>query len=113
MSPLRCYVYPEGLARFATEGYDTDDLERRCAHLTNHSLNKHSSSFDGSADLDAGAQPIRIPMPIRIRIHMPIRMPIPMPMPMLMPVHMHMHMLMHIHMHMQARSALSLPSASV
>lgn len=54
--PLRCYVYPEGLARFATESYDTDDLDVRCAHLTNYSLNKHSAAFDGHADADAGSK---------------------------------------------------------
>ena len=40
--PLTCYLYDEGLARFATEPYGTSDLDRRCMHLTNYSLNKHS-----------------------------------------------------------------------
>jgi len=43
--PLTVYQYNEGLARFATEKYTLDDIEGRCAHLTNYSLNKHSASF--------------------------------------------------------------------
>ena len=40
--PLVVYLYGEGLARFATEQYDTSKLDERCGHLTNYSLNKHS-----------------------------------------------------------------------
>jgi len=43
--PLTCYLYDDGLARFATELYGTSDLDRRCMHLTNYSLNKHSRNF--------------------------------------------------------------------
>jgi len=52
--PLTCYLYDEGLARFATEPYGTSDLDRRCMHLTNYSLNKHSRNFvrNVNEDLD-------------------------------------------------------------
>ena len=43
--PLTCYLYDEGLARFATEPYSTSALDERCGHLTNYSLNKHSDKF--------------------------------------------------------------------
>ena len=56
VQPLRCYVYEEGLARFSTEVYSTEDLERRCAHLTNYSLNKHAAGFDASQADDTGSK---------------------------------------------------------
>ena len=43
--PLVCYLYNEGLGRFATEPYTTRDIETRTAHLTNYAINKHSSAF--------------------------------------------------------------------
>ncbi|KAM9597462.1 tubulin polyglutamylase TTLL6 [Trichechus inunguis] len=46
--PLRIFVYNEGLARFATTSYSypcTDNLDDICMHLTNYSINKHSSNF--------------------------------------------------------------------
>ncbi|XP_017654908.1 tubulin polyglutamylase TTLL6 [Nannospalax galili] len=46
--PLRVFVYNEGLARFATTSYShpcTDNLGDICMHLTNYSINKHSSNF--------------------------------------------------------------------
>ncbi|KAF5915929.1 hypothetical protein HPG69_003002 [Diceros bicornis minor] len=46
--PLRIFAYNEGLARFATTSYShpcTDNLEDICMHLTNYSINKHSSNF--------------------------------------------------------------------
>uniref|UniRef100_A0A4X1UMZ9 Tubulin tyrosine ligase like 6 n=1 Tax=Sus scrofa TaxID=9823 RepID=A0A4X1UMZ9_PIG len=46
--PLRVFVYNEGLARFATTSYShpcTDNLDDICMHLTNYSINKHSSNF--------------------------------------------------------------------
>jgi hypothetical protein len=49
--PLTVYIYHEGLARFATEKYDMDEIDNRCRHLTNYSLNKYSAKFaknDGS-----------------------------------------------------------------
>ena len=43
--PLTVYLFEEGLGRFATEKYTIDDIDQRCMHLTNYSLNKHSSNF--------------------------------------------------------------------
>ncbi|MBW00990.1 Tubulin polyglutamylase TTLL6, partial [Eschrichtius robustus] len=46
--PLRIFVYDEGLARFATTSYShpcPDNLDDICMHLTNYSINKHSSNF--------------------------------------------------------------------
>ena len=40
INPLRLYVYDEGLARFASEAYDTSDLKNIFSHLTNYSINK-------------------------------------------------------------------------
>lgn len=48
VSPLRIYIYKEGLARFATEEYtqpDSKNMKNICQHLTNYSVNKHSKNF--------------------------------------------------------------------
>ncbi|XP_074080303.1 tubulin polyglutamylase TTLL6 isoform X3 [Macrotis lagotis] len=52
--PLRIFVYKEGLARFATTSYSnpsSDNVDDICMHLTNYSINKHSSNFvrDGNS----------------------------------------------------------------
>ncbi|XP_069884382.1 tubulin polyglutamylase TTLL6 isoform X3 [Dipodomys merriami] len=52
--PLRIFVYNEGLARFATTSYSNpciDNLDDICMHLTNYSINKHSTNFidDGNS----------------------------------------------------------------
>jgi tubulin polyglutamylase TTLL6/13 len=53
ISPLRVYVYRDGLARFATHKYDkpsdknTDDL---FMHLTNYAINKESEAFVQNTD---------------------------------------------------------------
>ncbi|XP_020853275.2 tubulin polyglutamylase TTLL6 isoform X1 [Phascolarctos cinereus] len=52
--PLRIFVYKEGLARFATTSYSnpsSENLDDICMHLTNYSINKHSSNFvrDGNS----------------------------------------------------------------
>ncbi|XP_035157206.2 tubulin polyglutamylase TTLL6 isoform X3 [Callithrix jacchus] len=55
--PLRIFVYNEGLARFATTSYSrpcTDNLDNICMHLTNYSINKHSSNF--SRDAHSGSK---------------------------------------------------------
>lgn len=46
INPLRLYVYDEGLARFASEEYDTTDLKNIFSHLTNYSINKKHISKD-------------------------------------------------------------------
>ena len=45
--PLRCYLFKEGLVRFATDKYSCDlkELHNVYAHLTNSSINKFSPSF--------------------------------------------------------------------
>ncbi|CAL2044843.1 unnamed protein product [Caenorhabditis brenneri] len=46
--PLVCYVYSEGLARLASQPYDTSassSESNEFVHLTNYSINKNSTSF--------------------------------------------------------------------
>ena len=48
MNPLRAYIYHEGLARFATEEYNSplgSNLNDLCMHLTNYAINKDSDDF--------------------------------------------------------------------
>ena len=48
INPLRIYMYEDGLARFATQKYQTDYANIKTAkyvHLTNYSLNKFSANF--------------------------------------------------------------------
>ena len=47
ISPLRIYVYSDGLVRLASEPYclHFDDPEALCAHLTNFAINKESPEF--------------------------------------------------------------------
>jgi hypothetical protein len=48
INPLRIYVYEEGLARFATEEYDSsgyDSENKKYQHLTNYSINKKNEDF--------------------------------------------------------------------
>ncbi|XP_039083591.1 tubulin polyglutamylase TTLL6 isoform X3 [Hyaena hyaena] len=55
--PLRIFAYKEGLVRFATTSYShpcTDNLDDVCMHLTNYSINKHSSNF--IRDAQAGSK---------------------------------------------------------
>ena len=49
-SPLKIYLYEEGLVRFASEEYNIEDnnMHNRFMHLTNYSVNKCSSRFDKS-----------------------------------------------------------------
>ena len=44
--PLRVYVFKEGLARFATEGYTSvRSKKNKFVHLTNYSINKKSQKY--------------------------------------------------------------------
>ncbi|EMP33772.1 Tubulin polyglutamylase TTLL6, partial [Chelonia mydas] len=55
--PLRIFVYNEGLARFATSAYSDpshSNLDDVCMHLTNYSINKHSTNF--VQDEDSGSK---------------------------------------------------------
>ena len=47
IDPMRIYIFEEGIARFATEQFSTSDtsMGNRFMHLTNYSVNKHSSNF--------------------------------------------------------------------
>lgn len=53
MSPLRVYVYKDGLARLATEQYEkpTDkNVGNLFMHLTNYAINKVSENFEFNED---------------------------------------------------------------
>lgn len=54
-NPLRIYLYPDGLARFASAKYSSDDrdLRDRYMHLTNYSINKLSSQYTANEDANA------------------------------------------------------------
>ncbi len=44
--PLRIYVFKEGLARFATEGYTASrNKKNKFVHLTNYSINKKNAKY--------------------------------------------------------------------
>lgn len=48
VQPLRCFIYKEGLARFATEEYNSpqgNNLKNLCMHLTNYAINKEADGF--------------------------------------------------------------------
>ncbi len=48
VSPLRLYVYKEGLARFATEPYEDphpSNLKNQFMHLTNYAVNKKNPKY--------------------------------------------------------------------
>ena len=50
-NPLVVYVHKNGLARFATKKYSQSNLGDAFAHLTNNSINKHSSSYTTAKDV--------------------------------------------------------------
>lgn len=55
VTPLRVYVFEDGLARFCTEEYTraaSDNLGDRCMHLTNYAVNKRSNNFVTNDDTD-------------------------------------------------------------
>lgn len=45
VDPLRLYIHEEGLVRFATQKYQTTDIQNKFSHLTNYSINKFSDQF--------------------------------------------------------------------
>jgi tubulin polyglutamylase TTLL4 len=53
-SPLKVYLYEEGLVRFASEEYSTSDENKsnKFMHLTNYSVNKISGKFDNELSTD-------------------------------------------------------------
>lgn len=56
ISPLRVYVYKDGLARFATVKYHSpapSNLKNLQMHLTNYAINKESSDFVQNEDSNA------------------------------------------------------------
>ena len=57
--PLRCYIFDEGLARFATSDYTpvtSQNRKNRYMHLTNYSVNKKSPDFEWNTDADADGE---------------------------------------------------------
>ena len=47
-TPLKVYLYKEGLVRFATEDYSTgkESIDNKFIHLTNYSINKKSEKYN-------------------------------------------------------------------
>jgi tubulin polyglutamylase TTLL4 len=54
LHPLRIYLYDEGLVRFASNKYATDNasLSDVYMHLTNYSINKNNASYTPNEDPD-------------------------------------------------------------
>ena len=50
-SPLRIYLYNNGLTRFATEDYKRSDFDNVFIHLTNYSINKNNLKYKPNQDL--------------------------------------------------------------
>lgn len=50
LDPLRVYISPEGLTRFATQKYSNRSFSNRFVHLTNYSVNKKSPDFIQNED---------------------------------------------------------------
>ncbi|XP_017151511.1 tubulin polyglutamylase TTLL4 isoform X2 [Drosophila miranda] len=55
INPLRIYMYKDGLARFASVKYSSElsNLDERCMHLTNYSINKFSQNYTKNEDFNA------------------------------------------------------------
>jgi tubulin polyglutamylase TTLL5 len=64
INPLRLYIYEEGLTRFCTTKYNTQQEEagtknnksNKFMHLTNFSVNKKNSNFVANANLEMDGQ---------------------------------------------------------
>ena len=50
-TPLRIYLYNNGLVRFATEDYNKKDLNNVFIHLTNYSINKKNLKYKSNNNL--------------------------------------------------------------
>ena len=50
-TPLRIYLYNNGLVRFATEDYQRGDLDNVFIHLTNYSINKNNLKYKSNNNL--------------------------------------------------------------
>ncbi|XP_032592136.1 tubulin polyglutamylase TTLL4 isoform X2 [Drosophila grimshawi] len=55
VNPLRIYMFKDGLARFASVKYSSElgNLDERCMHLTNYSINKFSQNYAKNEDFNA------------------------------------------------------------
>lgn len=56
ISPLRIYMYRDGLARFATVPYKLpapSNMNNLCMHLTNYAINKDQDNFQQNAGNDS------------------------------------------------------------
>ena len=51
-SPLRIYLYNNGLVRFATENYKKGDFDNVFIHLTNYSINKNNLKYKPNQDIE-------------------------------------------------------------
>lgn len=48
VSPLKIFIYREGMARFATVKYEKPkkkNMKNMCMHLTNYAINKRNPDF--------------------------------------------------------------------
>lgn len=45
VEPLKIFVFKDGIARFATEMYQSNNYDRLYMHLTNYSINKKNKQF--------------------------------------------------------------------
>lgn len=53
MDPWRIYIYNEGLARFASEAYNSSkSKQNKYAHLTNYSINKKNEKYLPNTNVD-------------------------------------------------------------
>lgn len=53
VSPLRAYIYKEGMARFATEPYCSptgNNIKNMYMHLTNYAINKNHEDYEDGDD---------------------------------------------------------------
>lgn len=57
-SPMKIYLYEEGLVRFASEEYNLRDesIHNKYIHLTNYSINKCSTHFDSNVNTNDECQ---------------------------------------------------------